>query len=183
MLRINRGKFIGLLCLTVFIYFIVFTDSGSSTSNFRANTEAGIAKKSAREKDLPLRGSLSDEDLTKKTNDELQGILNTQSQERLLRDRNGNPIGRGPQGQIIKSPSRADPAAPGASKEDSKKNPVAKGTTTSRAASSTKDITRTKSGQKQAADEEEPPVPSTNPVQKKLDEYLKSPCESAEYRC
>lgn len=87
MLRINRSRFIGILCVALLIYVFLFTDSGSATSGFRANTEAGIARKAASQLDLPLRGKLSDEDLTKKTNQELQGILDaSQSKERFNKD-------------------------------------------------------------------------------------------------
>lgn len=94
MLRINRSRFIGIACLTLFIYFLVFTDTGSTTSSdFRTSTEAGLAK--ARSKhNLPLRGDLSDEALTKKTYEELQGILNSQSKDGMKKDADGNNVGR-----------------------------------------------------------------------------------------
>lgn len=72
----------------------MFTESGTTNSNFRANTEAGLSRKQQREQDLPLRGHLSDEDLTKKTNDELQSILSSQSRESMGKDTNGNNVGR-----------------------------------------------------------------------------------------
>lgn len=87
MLRINRSRFVGLLCLAILIYVFLFTDSDSATSGFRANTEAGMARKASSQLDLPLRGRLSDEDLTKKTNEELQGILDaSQSKEKFNKD-------------------------------------------------------------------------------------------------
>lgn len=94
MLRINRSRFLGIVCVCIFIYFIAFTDSGSSGSDFRLNTEAGLLRKQQREQDLPLRGHLSDEDLTKKTNEELQGILESQSKEKMGTDEDGKPLGR-----------------------------------------------------------------------------------------
>lgn len=94
MQRFNRSRFLGLLCLGIFIYFLVFTESGSSTSDFRANTEAGLARKQQREQELPLRGHLSDEDLTRKTNEELRGILSGQSKDNIAKDVDDNPLGR-----------------------------------------------------------------------------------------
>lgn len=95
MLRINRSRFFGIFCLTVFIYFLLFTDSGSSSSSdFRTSTEAGLARIRAKQNQLPLRGDLSDEDLTKKTYEELRGILASQSKETLKKDEEGNSIGR-----------------------------------------------------------------------------------------
>lgn len=82
MLRINRSRFIGIACLVIFIYFLVFTDSGSSTSNdFRTSTEASLARIRSKHNQLPLRGDLSDEDLTRKTYQELQEILDSQSRK------------------------------------------------------------------------------------------------------
>jgi len=94
MIRLNRSRFLGIACLTIFIYFLLFTDSGTSSSEFRANTETGLARKRQREQELPLRGHLSDEDLTKKTHDELQGILNSQSREGVKKDEHGDTVGR-----------------------------------------------------------------------------------------
>lgn len=94
MLRLNRSRLIGIFCVLIFVYFLVFTDSGSSGSEFRANTEAGLLRKQQREQDLPLRGHLSDEDLTKKTNNELQAILAGQSKEPIGTDEDGKPLGR-----------------------------------------------------------------------------------------
>lgn len=94
MFRLNRSRLLGIFCVVVLLYFLVFTDSGSSASEFRANTEAGLARKQQREQELPLRGHLSDEDLTKKTNDELQGILSSQSKEKMGTDPDGNTLGR-----------------------------------------------------------------------------------------
>lgn len=82
MLRINRSRFIGIACLTIFIYFLVFTDSGSTTtSEFRTSTEASLARIRSKHNQLPLRGDLSDEDLTRKTYQELQGILESQKEK------------------------------------------------------------------------------------------------------
>jgi len=86
MLRLNRSRVVGVVCLVLFIYFLVFTDSGSSGRDFRAITEAGLAKKKHTQHDLPLRGDLSDADLTKKTNDELQGILSSKDKDNLSTD-------------------------------------------------------------------------------------------------
>lgn len=94
MQRLNRSRFLGLLCLGIFIYFLVFTESGSSTSEFRTNTEAGLARKQQREQELPLRGHLSDEDLTRKTNEELRGILSGQSKDGAAGDAEDDSVGR-----------------------------------------------------------------------------------------
>jgi len=118
MLRLNRSRFLGIVCLAVFIYFLVFTDSGSSSSAFRANTEEGLARKWQREKSLPLRGHLSDEDLTKKTHDELQGILNSPSREGVKKDQNGNPVGREYREPKHDAPSQADLARQGMTREE-----------------------------------------------------------------
>lgn len=76
MLRINRSRAIGIVCLLVFIYFLAFTDTGSTTSSdFRTSTEASLARIRSKTNQLPLRGDLSDEDLTKKTYEQLQEIL------------------------------------------------------------------------------------------------------------
>ena len=154
--------------MVVFVYFVVFTDSGSSASNFRANTEAGIARMRQREKDLPLRGSLSDEDLTKKTNDELQGILNGHSQERL-----GSGSGKAsdniPQVSSPKSPTKAD----------SKKKPDVTLIKSSRVKQTSKAVVKSKEDSMKANDDEDDSKDSStpNPVQEKLDDVLKSPCK------
>jgi len=118
MIRLNRSRFLGIVCLTLFIYFILFTDSGSSATEFRANTEAGLARKRQREQDLPLRGHLSDEDLTKKTQDELQGILNSPSREGVRKDEHGNIIGRIYREPHHDAPTRADLERDGMSREE-----------------------------------------------------------------
>lgn len=82
MLRLNRSRAIGIACLVIFIYFLIFTDSGSTTtSDFRTSTEDSLARIRSKTKQLPLRGDLSDEDLTKKTYEELQGILESQKEK------------------------------------------------------------------------------------------------------
>ncbi|KAK5073936.1 hypothetical protein LTR64_006924 [Lithohypha guttulata] len=118
MLRINRSRLVGLLCLTLFVYFLVFTESGSSAGEFRANTEAGLARKQQREQELPLRGHLSDEDLTKKTNDELQGILSSQSKEQPAKDTDGNSAGSTYREPQHNKPSVEDVAKQGWTREE-----------------------------------------------------------------
>lgn len=113
MIRLNRSRFLGIVCLTIFIYFLLFTDSGTSSSEFRANTEAGLARKRQREQELPLRGHLSDEDLTRKTHEELQGILNSPSREGVKKDEHGNTVGR-----TERIPQHETPSHDGSKKED-----------------------------------------------------------------
>lgn len=118
MIRLNRSRFLGIVCLVTFIYFLLFTDSGSSSSEFRANTEAGLARKGQREQNLPLRGHLSDEDLTKKTHDELQGILNSPSREGVKKDEYGKPVGRVYREPQHNAPTREDLTRGGMTREE-----------------------------------------------------------------
>lgn len=118
MIRLNRSRFLGIVCLVTFIYFLLFTDSGSSSSEFRANTEAGLARKQQRERNLPLRGHLSDEDLTKKTHDELQGILNSPSREGVKKDEYGKPVGRVYREPQHDAPTHEDLARGGMTREE-----------------------------------------------------------------
>lgn len=122
MIRLNRSRLIGIICLVTFIYFLMFTDSGSSSSEFRANTEAGLAQKRHREQDLPLRGHLSDEDLTKKTQDELHGILNSPSREGVKKDQYGNPVGRVLREPEHRAPTVEDLSRQGMTREDPDKH-------------------------------------------------------------
>lgn len=76
MLRLNRTRAIGAVCMVIFFYYLIFTDSSSTTSTFRASTEAGLARERSKQQHYsPLRGDLSDQDLTAKTQRELDAIL------------------------------------------------------------------------------------------------------------
>lgn len=201
MIRLNRSRFLGIVCLTIFIYFLVFTDSGSSSTQFRANTEAGLARRRQREQDLPLRGHLSDEDLTKKTHDELQGILNSPSREGVKHDELGNNIGRVYREPQHDAPTRADLERQGMTREDpirhyktgedeqQKPRPEAASVEAadllqSKATSNFKD-SAVRTGKEKAMkadlgdnDVESAEDPGRALVIEKLDEYLKSPGKS-----
>lgn len=103
MLRINRSRFIGIACLVIFIYFLVFTDTGSS-NDFRTSTEASLARIRSKQNQLPLRGDLSDEDLTKKTYEELQDILESQSKDTTTKDEDGSSQGRSGRDSVPNTP-------------------------------------------------------------------------------
>jgi hypothetical protein len=67
----RRGQALGLVLGLVIVYFLFF--SGSDTTDFRRTTEASLSSRRG-----VLRGHLSDADLTARTNQELQEILDKQ---------------------------------------------------------------------------------------------------------
>lgn len=67
--RSRRTQYIAIVASLVLIY-VLFFSSESSNTDFRQTTENAIARKHG-----VLRGDLSDEDLTARTNDKLQEIL------------------------------------------------------------------------------------------------------------
>ena len=68
--RGRRTQIITLLVSLALIYVLFFSSESTPSQSFRSRTESAIARKHS-----PLRGDLSDEDLTTQTNDKLAEIV------------------------------------------------------------------------------------------------------------
>lgn len=74
MFRLNRTRVASILCLALFLYYLLFTES-ASTSSYRASTEAALARQRSSRHRSPLRGDLSDEELRDKVKIELEEVV------------------------------------------------------------------------------------------------------------
>lgn len=88
MLRLNRGRVIGLLLTSFIVYFLFLSSSNSSPSDFRKRTEEGLSRRHG-----ILQGDISDESYRAQTNQRLNDILYNKKQAEPER----KPLGKAPE--------------------------------------------------------------------------------------
>lgn len=173
MLRVNRNRALGVACLILFVYYLVFSNDGSSATDFRSTTEAGLARKHS--KNSILRGDLSDQELTDQTRDKLEGILAAErTKDGATAQETSTTAGRTKEGsqdddtEDVSIAGRKTMQRPKNQDKDKPKYPVDEKPLVN------PDTAQSNSGNEQADSAEDP---AKDMAREQLHEYLKKPSE------